>query len=247
MVNKGFAVKLLKRLDGFELDTCWHVDMGFTVLFGYSGAGKSLTMAMIVGIMRPDEGWVRFGEDTLVDTDTDIFVQPQQRDFGYVSQNSELFPHLTVRRNVAFGLHKLPRSKREDRVEEMLDTFGIAALAEKRPHELSGGEKQRAALARALAPRPRALLLDEPLSALDLPVRGEIRNLLRNLQQQERIPILMITHDLYEATALADTLVVYSGTGVVQSGVPHELMIDPGTPEIRHLLHSATLSGSILN
>ena len=219
---------------------------GFTVLFGYSGAGKSLTLSMLTGTMRPDSGRVTFGDEVLVDTERGIFVPPQQRGFGYVSQSAELFPHLSVERNVAFGLHRLPRPQRAERVTEMLDAFGLNDLAGKLPRELSGGQKQRAALARALAPRPRALLLDEPLSALDLPVRVEMRALLRQVQLAESIPVVMVTHDLYEAATLADSLVVYGGNGVVQTGTAAELIGDPGTPEIRRLLHAMELPPAVL-
>jgi molybdate transport system ATP-binding protein len=245
-VVKAFALKVRKRLPGFELDTGWRSDAGFTVLFGYSGAGKSLTLSILTGTMRPDVGRVTFGDEVLVDTERGIFVPPQQRGFGYVSQSAELFPHLTVMRNVAFGLHRLPGAQRAERIAEMLDAFGLNDLADKLPGELSGGQKQRAALARALAPRPRALLLDEPLSALDLPVRVEMRALLRQVQLAENIPVVMVTHDLYEAATLADSLVVYGGDGVVQTGTAAELIGDPGTPEIRRLLHAMELPPAVL-
>ncbi len=245
MVN-GFALKVRKRLPGFDLDTGWRSDCGFTVLFGYSGAGKSLTLSMLTGTMRPDSGRVTFGNEVLVDTERGVFVAPQQRGFGYVSQSAELFPHLSVQRNVAFGLHRLPRTQRAERTAEMLGAFGLNDFADKLPRELSGGQKQRAALARALAPRPRALLLDEPLSALDLPVRVEMRALLRQVQVAENIPVVMVTHDLYEAATLADSLVVYGGDGVVQTGTAAELIGDPGTPEIRRLLHAMELPPAVL-
>jgi ABC-type sulfate/molybdate transport systems ATPase subunit len=245
-VVSGFALKVRKRLPGFNLDTGWRSDGGFTVLFGYSGAGKSLTLSMLTGTMRPDSGRVTFGDEVLVDTERGIFVPPQARGFGYVSQSAELFPHLSVVRNVAFGLHRLPRLERAERIAEMLEAFGLNYLADKLPRELSGGQKQRAALARALAPRPRALLLDEPLSALDLPVRVEMRALLRQVQLAENIPVVMVTHDLYEAATLADSLVVYGGDGVVQTGTAAELIGDPGTPEIRRLLHAMELPPSVL-
>lgn len=245
MVN-GFALKVRKRLPGFDLDTGWRSDSGFTVLFGYSGAGKSLTLSMLTGTMRPDSGRVTFGDEVLVDTERGVFIPPQTRGFGYVSQSAELFPHLSVERNVAFGLHRLPRPERAERIAEMLDAFGLNDLADRLPRELSGGQKQRAALARALAPRPRALLLDEPLSALDLPVRVEMRALLRQVQLAENIPVVMVTHDLYEAATLADSLVVYGGDGVVQTGTAAELIGDPGTPDIRRLLHAMELPPAVL-
>jgi len=240
------SVRLAKRVPGFELDTAWDVRGGFTVLFGYSGAGKSLTMSLLTGTLRPDFGWVRVGAECLVDTRAGHWVPPQGRRFGYVSQSAELFPHMSVRRNIEYALKGVHRRARGARVDELLDAMHIAELAEKLPHQISGGQRQRAALARALAPRPRALLLDEPFSALDLPVRVEMRALLRQVQQDQAIPVVMVTHDLYEACALADTMVVYSGTGVVQVGSPRELLRDPGTPEIRRLLHAVEVPDPLL-
>jgi molybdate transport system ATP-binding protein len=237
----AMSVTLRKQLPGFDLDVGWTVGSGFTVLFGYSGAGKSLTLSMIAGTMRPDGGSVRLAEETLVDTHTGGFVAPQQRRIGYVSQQGGLFPHMTVRRNIEYALGGTERRARCARVSELLERLRIGDLAEKRPWQISGGERQRAALARALAPRPRALLLDEPLSALDLPIRVEMREVLREVQRDSAIPVVMVTHDLYEAVALADTMVVYAGTGTVQVGAPRELVGSPATPEIQRLLHAMEL------
>jgi molybdate transport system ATP-binding protein len=242
----GISLNLRTRLPGFELDVGWTAPAGFTVLFGYSGAGKSLTLASIAGTLRPDFGRVRVGEETFFDSRSGAWVAPQRRGVGFVTQNAQLFPHMTVRRNIAYALKGMPRAERAARIDEMLGRLLIEPLAEKYPHQLSGGQRQRAALARALAPRPRVLLLDEPLSALDLPVRVEMRELLLQTQRELGVPIVMVTHDLYEAAALADTLVVYSGEGTVQVGSVAELITDPGTPEIRRLLHSVELPASAL-
>lgn len=241
----GLSVTLTKRLPGFTLDVGWAVRDGFTVLFGYSGAGKSLTLAMIAGTMRPDSGRVALGGDTLCDVGAGIWVPPQRRRIGYVSQSAQLFPHMTVLGNVEYALRARPRRERRRRAVELLDQLRVGALGDKRPNELSGGQKQRCALARALALEPRALLLDEPLSALDLPLRVEMRDLLREVQRDSGVPFVMVTHDLYEACTLADTLVVYSGTGIVQVGTPRELVGDPATPEIRRLLRAMEVPESV--
>ncbi|MDR3686631.1 MAG: ABC transporter ATP-binding protein [Coriobacteriia bacterium] len=220
---------------------------GFTVLFGYSGAGKSLTLGMIAGTLRPDAGRVVLGNATLCDTTAGIWVPPQQRRIGYVSQAAQLFPHMTVQGNVEYALKGLARTQRRARAAELLDRLHVADLAMKRPHQLSGGQKQRCALARGLALEPQAMLLDEPLSALDLPFRVEMRELLREVQRDSGVPFVMVTHDLYEACALADTLVVYSGIGAVQVGSPEELVGDPATPEIRRLLHAMQLPESVFD
>jgi molybdate transport system ATP-binding protein len=235
------AVVLKKRLRGFDLDVGWAVPPGFTVLFGYSGSGKSLTLSMLAGTMRPDTGRVRFGDTVLCDTQSGVWIPPQERRIGYVAQNAELFPHMTVRGNVEFALKGVPRAERAERALALLERLHVAELAEKHPHEISGGQRQRCALARALALEPRALLLDEPLSALDLPIRAELRELLKSVQREQKIPVVMVTHDLYEAAVLADSLVVYAGNGVVQTGSPAELLRDPGTPDVRRLLHAVEL------
>lgn len=242
----GLAVRVVKKLPGFELDVSWRVRNGFTVLFGYSGAGKSLTLAALTGAMRPDVGHVRVGDEVLCDTLSGVWVSPQRRHLGFVPQGAELFPHMSVRRNVEYALKGVPKAARTERVCELLATLGISELSEKLPRQLSGGQRQRAAIARALAPRPRALLLDEPFSALDLPVRVEMRRLVQSIQREQGIPVVMVTHDLYEACALADSMVVYSGQGVVQVGTPRELLRDPGTPEIRRLLHAVDIPERIL-
>lgn len=237
----GLSVTLRKRLPGFDLDVGWAVGGGFTVLFGYSGAGKSLTLSMIAGTLKPDEGRVVLDNTTLCDRRAGVWVRPQQRRIGYVSQAAQLFPHMTVLGNVEYALKAVPRKARRQRAAEMLERLQVAELASRRPDQLSGGQKQRCALARALAPEPRALLLDEPLSALDLPLRVEMRELLRQVQRDSGVPFVMVTHDLIEACALADTLVVYSGTGAVQVGSPKELVGDPATPEIKRLLRAMDL------
>ena len=238
----GLSVTLKKRLPGFDLDVGWSVRNGFTVLFGYSGSGKSLTLSMIAGTTAPESGRVVLGGETLTDTSARIQVPTALRRIGYVAQNAALFPHMSVAANVEYALgRRVPRSRRREQALDLLDRFRVADLAEKRPHQISGGQQQRAALARALATRPRALLLDEPLSALDLPIRVEMHEVLRQAQRDSGIPFVMVTHDLHEAANLADTLVVYSGTGVVQTGPPADLLGDPGTPEIRRLLHAVEL------
>jgi molybdate transport system ATP-binding protein len=245
-MSAAISVRISTTLPGFTLDVGWAVRDGFTVLFGYSGAGKSLTLSALAGTLRPDAGRIRLGGETLFDSGSGIWLPPQQRRIGYVPQNAQLFPHMSVRKNVEFALKGVAKTERTSRVAETLERLRVTPLAEKRPHELSGGQRQRAALARALASGPRALLLDEPLSALDLPIRAEMRGVLREVQRDTGIPIVMVTHDLYEACALADTLVVYSGTGAVQVGSPRELVGDPATPEIRRLLHAMELPESLV-
>lgn len=229
-------VCVAKDFPGFSLDVSWDAGDGVTVLFAPSGAGKTLTLSMIAGLVVPDRGVVRLGDDVLSDTTGGTWVPPQRRGIGYVSQTSELFPHMSVAGNVEYGLPGMPKAARRRRAAHMLAALGIEALADRRPAEISGGQSQRVALARALARTPRLLLLDEPFSALDLPVRLEMRTLLRTVRRDFGVPIVLVTHDLNEALELADTLVVYSGGGAVHYGRPRDLLQDPGTPEIRRLL-----------
>jgi molybdate transport system ATP-binding protein len=132
----GLSVSIRKRLPGFDLDVGWAVRDGFTVLFGYSGAGKSLTLGALAGTMRPDEGRVRLGDDVLFDSLTGIWVPPQKRHLGYVPQNAQLFPHMTVRRNIEFALKGVGRGERAGRVGDLLARMHISELAENHPHQL---------------------------------------------------------------------------------------------------------------
>lgn len=243
----ALSVTLRTSFPEFALDVGWVVRDGFTVLFGYSGAGKSLTLSMIAGTLKPDHGRVTLGGTTLCDTSAGVWVPPQQRRIGYVSQAAQLFPHMSVLGNVEYALKHLARKDRRARAIEVLERLRVAELAQRRPRELSGGQIQRCALARALALEPRALLLDEPLSALDIPFRVEMRELLRTVQRESGVPFVMVTHDLIEACTLADTLVVYSGTGAVQVGSPRELIGDPATPEIRRLLHAIEVPETVFD
>jgi len=236
---RGVEVELRKRLPGFELDVGWAVGDGVAVLFGHSGVGKSLTLSLIAGLTRPDAGHVRIAGETLFDAQARVDVPTHRRGLGYVSQSLALFPHMSLRQNVAYGLRRLSAEERQSRVGEVAEALHVAELLDRRPHEVSGGQRQRVAIARALAPRPRALLLDEPFSALDLPLRREMRGVVREAHERFGIPVLLVTHDPYEAFEMADTMVVYGADGVVQYGRPDDLYDDPGTPAIRRLLHSA--------
>lgn len=241
------SVSVTHRLPGFELDVAWNVREGFTVLMGHSGSGKSLTVSALTGTLRPQQGRIVFRGKVFFDSSAGVLVPPHERAIGYVPQGGALFPHMTVERNVAFALERRTRRRSRARVVRALAAVGLARHAERRPHELSGGERQRVALARALVADPELLVLDEPFSALDLPVRAELGELLREIAEARRIPVVMVTHDLLEACALADTLVVYGGAGVVQVGSPRELLADPATPTIRRLLRSVELPAALLS
>jgi molybdate transport system ATP-binding protein len=204
----------------FDLAVRFATDVPFAALYGPSGAGKSLTLQAIAGLQRPTEGHVRLDGRTLYDSARRIDLPASARRIGYLFQNYALFPHLTVRENVVFGLtswyrRRLPATQTE-RVQALLEGFGLAALADSRPQKLSGGQQQRVALARALACQPQVLLLDEPFAALNPMLRGELRNELAQVRRQWGIPVLMITHDIDDVLALADVAFVYNEGQVVR-------------------------------
>jgi len=232
----GLSVKLKKKVKGFSLDVAWETGNELAVLFGYSGAGKSMTFQMIAGLIEPDEGLIRLGEKVFFNQSTGTNLSPQKRALGYVFQDLALFPHMNVRENILFGALKREKKARDREIREMLLAFHISGIAEKYPGEISGGQKQRVALARALIRRPDALLLDEPFSALDNPVRTEMRKLLREVRHEFDIPIVLITHDVAEAYAVADRIIVYSGGRIAQAGPPFEVFHNPVSPEVEELV-----------
>ncbi|MFV0676621.1 ATP-binding cassette domain-containing protein [Variovorax sp. tm] len=204
----------------FDLAVRFATDVPFAALYGPSGAGKSLTLQAIAGLLHPSSGHVRLDGRTLYDSAQGIDVPAPARRIGYLFQDYALFPHLSVRENVAFGLtawHRpKPAAKDAERVHALLENFGLAALAESRPQTLSGGQRQRVALARALACEPQVLLLDEPFAALNPMLRAELREELAEVRRQWGIPVLMITHDIEDVLALADVAFVYSEGRVVR-------------------------------
>ena len=226
----GLSVDIKKKLNGFSLHAKWRMGDEIAVLFGHSGAGKTVTLKAIAGLMRPDEGFISAGGKTLFEAflagGPRVDLPPQRRHMGYVFQDLALFPHMTVRANIAFGLGG-DKSKSVDAVEEMLHIFHLENLAGKRPGVISGGEKQRVALARALIRRPEVLLLDEPFSALDSGLRAEMGRLLLEIKRDFNVPAVLVTHDIREAQAVADRLIVYSGGRVVQTGSPREVLEQP--------------------
>ena len=230
----GLEVALRAHLPGFDLDVSWEIGAELAVLFGPSGAGKSLALRMIAGLAQPDAGRVAAGDHLLLDTTRAVCLPPQRRSIGYVFQDLALFPHMTVLENVLFGGHGLEREERAARAESLIRRFGLADLQRRRPGEISGGQKQRVAFARALLRRPSVLLLDEPFSALDAPLRRDMGNLLREVQRELEIPTVLVTHDAAEATALADTVILCANGRVIRQGSPQETLdfrtATPGPP-----------------
>lgn len=199
------------------------------VLFGPSGSGKTTILRCLAGLDRPNQGHIRFEEQTWFDAGPGVFLSPQRRDIGFLSQDYALFPHRTVARNIAYGLAGLSVAEQRRRVQNMLALFGLAGLEGRLPRELSGGEQQRVALARALVRQPRLLLLDEPLSALDSPTRERLRRELRQLLGELAVPTVLVTHDRVEALALGDSVVVLDQGRVCQSGSVQEVFAHPAS------------------
>jgi ABC-type Fe3+/spermidine/putrescine transport system ATPase subunit len=206
-------------------------------LLGPSGSGKSSLLRVVLGFQAPETGAVRI-DGELVSADGRILRPPEDRGVAMVFQDLALWPHLTVAGNLDFGLaaRGVPRPARLERVGAMLSLVGLAERARAHPGELSGGERQRVAIARALVLEPKALLLDEPLSNLDAPLKRELMLLLSELLVERRVPSLYVTHDVHEAAALGDRLAVLEAGRIVQEGTPGSLRAAPATPFVRTVI-----------
>ena len=231
----GLSAKIMKKVKGFQLDVEWQIGDEIAVLFGCSGSGKSMTLQCIAGLVKPDEGSIRANGDLFFDHVQKVNVPPEKRPFGYVFQDRVLFPHMTVRGNITYGARGVPKSEVEEEVNEMLTLFHLHGLGDNFPAEISGGQKQRVALARALIRKPEALLLDEPFSALDVPIRLEMAKLVKEIRSEFHIPIVLVTHDVFEAYTIADRIIVYSGGRAVQTGSPSEIFHFPRELELERL------------
>jgi molybdate transport system ATP-binding protein len=215
-------------------------------LFGPSGGGKTTVLRCLAGLDAPQSGFICMGSRTWFDAQKGINLRPQQRGVGFLFQDYALFPHLTVAGNIGYGLRRmLPRS-RDKRVSELLETLGISGLGERYPHQVSAGQQQRVALARAVAPRPRLLLLDEPLSALDSGTRLSLRRELRKLLTQFQTPAVVVTHDPIEAVTLADDAVVLDEGRVLQSGPVQEVFSRPANPAVARIVGVETIEPGVV-
>ena len=229
-----------KRLPEFDLDVALTVGRETLVLVGRSGCGKSTTLNIVAGLAAPDRGTVALAGRMLVDVAARANVAPEARSIGYLFQHYALFPHLCVYDNVAFGLFRCDKSQRAMRVKRSLDMLGLHGVERARPWELSGGEQQRVALARALVTEPDALLLDEPLAALDVESRSRIRLELRDVLRRLGIPTVVVSHDFDDARVLGDRIAAMDRGRVVQIGTAAELAAYPEDEFV------ATLTGTNL-
>lgn len=212
-------VAVRRQLGAFTLDAEFRgPEVGVTALFGASGSGKSTVVAAIAGLLRPQAGHVRLGEETFFDAAQGIDVPLHRRRIGWVFQDARLFPHLSVRDNLLYGFRRAPKAERRIGLAQVVEMLGIAALLSRRPYALSGGERQRVGLGRALLSQPRLLLMDEPLASLDAGRKAEILPYIERLRDDVRIPIVWVSHSLEEVGRLADTLVVLDRGHVVACG-----------------------------
>jgi molybdate transport system ATP-binding protein len=216
---------------GFELDLGFAAPAdGVTALFGPSGCGKSTVLATVAGLLRPQQGRVALDGAVLLDTARGVFVPPERRRCAVVFQDARLFPHLSVETNLRYGLRRAPADAEGPGFGEVVELLGLRHLLGRRPAGLSGGERQRVALGRALLARPRLLLMDEPLAALDAARRAEVLPFLARLRDAARLPILYVTHALDEVDALADHLVLLEAGRVLASGAVEELAMRTDLP-----------------
>jgi len=221
---------LKKELRDFTLDAELTVEDGETLaLLGSNGAGKSTILKLLAGLMKPDEGRIELGGLVLSDTAKRIFRPAEERRVGYMFQNYALFPHMTARENISYGLlmQKLPKRDCALRVGELLETLGLSEVADEPVTKLSGGQRQRTALARALAPHPALLLLDEPLSALDSKTQEKLRQELASVIRQEDIPCILVTHSILDTLAVADRTAVIERGRITAIGTPEEIVHNP--------------------
>lgn len=221
---------------GFSLDLDFRAAAAITVLFGPSGAGKTLTLDCIAGFVRPDEGRIMVDDGILFDAAAGVHIPARKRRCGYVFQNYALFPHMTLRENLQFAVERLPRLERHRKVNDMLDRFHLGEVSGRKPHQVSGGQKQRCSIARALIGAPRFLLLDEPARGLDAPLRSELYAALRDVRSSFGIPVLLVTHDLEECFQLGDEMLVLRDGRIVQSGPPHKIIEQPANVDVARLL-----------
>ncbi|MGH8641718.1 MAG: molybdenum ABC transporter ATP-binding protein [Burkholderiales bacterium] len=224
------AVSIEHWLGEFRLEASFECGSGVTALFGQSGAGKTTVVNAIAGLLRPGKGRISFDGETLFDSGQGLHVPARRRRFGYVFQEGRLFPHLTVRRNLTYSQLFGADRRAGAEFDHIVELLGLSDLLERRPARLSGGEKQRVAIGRALLARPRMLLLDEPLASLDASRRDEILRYLELLRDEVDVPIVYVSHAVEEVVRLADTVVLMSAGKVAAAGGVEEIM---GRPDLR--------------
>jgi molybdate transport system ATP-binding protein len=246
LLNARLRKRFAAPAQMFVLEAEFRAAPGFTILFGPSGAGKTTVLDCVAGLAKPDSGRITIGDRGLFDGAQGTDLAVAKRRVGYVFQSLALFPHLTVERNVQYGLTHLPQGERAMRTSAILQAFRIAHLAQRYPREISGGESQRTALARTLVTDPAVLLLDEPLAALDAATKAKIIDDLRAWNQAHRIPILYVTHSREEVFALGERVIVLDAGRIVAQGTPHEVIEAPQQETVAQLVGFENIFGAIV-
>lgn len=238
MVERKQGLYLKVQQDGpIALDAELACEPGEVLaLVGPSGSGKSTLLRCIAGLYSPEQGRIQCDGESWFDSHTRHFVPTAKRRIGMVFQHYALFPHLNALENIMEAMRELPPEQRRNRAHALIERVHLNGLAQRRPHELSGGQQQRVAVARALAREPKVLLLDEPFSAVDRATRESLYNELAELRRELRMPVVLVTHDLDEATLLADRMCILAAGRTLQEGPPDQLMQAPATTEVARLV-----------
>lgn len=239
-------VRIKKTLPGFSLEVTFSINREILAIVGPSGSGKSMTLQCISGLMKPDEGYINVNGRVLYDSENGLNPPPQKRNIGYVFQNYALFPHLTVYKNIAFGISGQERTEIDERVCYLLDKMHMSDYKDRYPRQLSGGQQQRVALARALAPEPEILLLDEPFSALDTQVRGKLERELLSLHEFYKGNIIFVSHNLDEAYRLSSQIAVYDDGRIMQLDPKNELINTPANKTVARLTGARNLTDGVI-
>lgn len=219
---------------------------GITAFFGESGAGKSTLLRAVAGLVQPSDGHIQIGDEIWQDSEKKIFIPTHKRSVGFVFQDAALFPHLSVRNNLQYGMKRIPAKKRIISLEKAVELLGIGHLLERMPETLSGGEQQRASIARALATSPDIILMDEPLAALDMKRKSEIIPYLLRLNAELEIPILYVSHALEEVSVLADHLVLLEKGNVIASGKINDMLTRLDLPLAYYDTAAAVINGQVI-
>ena len=228
MATENFIeFNIRKRFTGFDLDCEASFGPGVTAIFGPSGTGKTTLLNCLAGMTKPDEGRISVAGRTVFSSESKTDVRPEKRRFGYVFQDSVLFPHKSVRDNIQYGYNLTPVGSREIDLDHLVDMLGLSLLMSRNVKNLSGGEKQRVALARALAISPKLLLMDEPLASLDARFKGAIISYLKRIVRELEIPMVYVSHSLSEVTALSDDTLAIEGGRTVAFGPTRSLLGRP--------------------
>ncbi|MCM1512712.1 MAG: molybdenum ABC transporter ATP-binding protein [Oxalobacter formigenes] len=240
-------IRLEVRFPGYLLQVNQSLPgKGVTGIFGVSGSGKSTLLRAIAGLERPVNSRIVIGDEIWHDDEQGIFLPPYKRPLGFVFQDAALFPHLTVRKNLEYGLKRVPEAARCISLDYVADLLGLAPLMDRKPQTLSGGEKQRVGIARALATSPRILMMDEPLSSLDLPRKAEIIPYLNRLNAELSIPILYVSHDLDEISSLADHLILLEAGKIRASDKIEQLLTRLDLPLAHRRDAAAIIQGTAI-